>query len=45
MNVVAFLEQLNSITFEENEKENQILSQKENAKRLENLSGSKVPFT
>lgn len=45
MNIAAFLEHLNSVTFEENEKENPVLSQKENTKRVEKMSGVKLPFT
>lgn len=45
MNIVDFLDSIEGLCLEENEKENQLLSQKQNAKRSSRLGGSKMPFT
>lgn len=46
MNIQEFLEQLRHINLEDGEKENQILSQKENSKRSSKQAAvQKLPFT
>lgn len=45
MNIADFLEQIKGINFDLDEKENQILSQNENAKRSSKTKNSKLPFT
>jgi hypothetical protein len=45
MQTIQFLDRLESICLEEFEKENQILSQKENKRRSSQMNAKPLPFT
>jgi hypothetical protein len=44
MNIADFLEQLKSLNLDGTEKENELLSQHKNKKRISTLNCTKVPF-